>query len=172
MPASLTVEADSDDSSARVVLHSTHHRLITDLRAGRESPRQPGDEHALLRVGGATYHTHTAIDAWVRESAGRGQCCKRGRCPVDAERLGALCESERGGVELVWPVGIPRAPGAPGVTYGTGDLQRILDLMVVLPHLSPVERPIGAVAEKTASLEPFRPEAQRHHGEVRSEEHT
>ena len=39
-------------------------------------------------------------------------------------------------------------------------------LRVIAPHLPPIERPVGAVAEHAARLEPFRPEAQRHHGEM------
>ncbi len=34
---------------------------------------------------------------------------------------------------------------------------------VVVPHLAPIERPVGAIAEQGARLEPFGPEAQRHH---------
>src|SRR5581483_7162439 len=41
--------------------------------------------------------------------------------------------------------------------------QGLLDLVVVLPHLAPIERPVGAIAEYAARFEPFGPESQRHH---------
>ena len=63
-------------------------------------------------------------------------------------------------------IGIARPRRPPRVGHGTGDLQRLLDLAVVAPHLAPIERPIGAVAQQAARLEPLRAEAQRHHREV------
>ncbi len=64
------------------------------------------------------------------------------------------------------PVRIARPLRSPGITDRAGDLQRLLDLAVVAPHLAPIERPIGPVAELAARLEPFGAEAQRDHGEV------
>ena len=63
-------------------------------------------------------------------------------------------------------IGIARPLRAPRIAHRAGDLQRLFDLAVVAPHLAPIERPIGAIAEQAARLEPLRPKAQRHHREV------
>src|SRR6185312_12319198 len=64
------------------------------------------------------------------------------------------------------PVGIAAAPRIPGIAHRTGDLQRLLDLLVIALHLLGRDRPIDGVAELRARLEPFRAEAQRDHGEM------
>ena len=63
----------------------------------------------------------------------------------------------------VW-IGGPRRP--PGVAERAGDRQGALDLVVIAPHLAPVDRPVGAVTKLGARLEMLGPEAQRHHGEM------
>ena len=44
--------------------------------------------------------------------------------------------------------------------------KRLFGLPVIAPHLTPIEGPVGPIAKHRAGLEPFGPEAQRHHGEV------
>ena len=63
-------------------------------------------------------------------------------------------------------VRIARPLRPPGIIDRAGNFQRLFDLGVIVPHLAPIERPVRAIAELAARLEPFRPKAQRHHGEM------
>ena len=75
-------------------------------------------------------------------------------------------QNQSRGVELMRTVRITRPLRTPRIVHRPGDLQGLLDLRVIGPHFAPIERPIGAIAELGARLEPFRPEAQRHHGKM------
>src|SRR6185312_5898240 len=86
--------------------------------------------------------------------------------PRGAERLATLGEREPRGIELVRAIGIARPFRPPRIVDGPRDLQRLLDLAVIAPHLAPVDRPVRAVAEKRAGFEPLGPETQRHHCEM------
>ena len=109
---------------------------------------------------------NAAIDAGMGKAARSGERRERRRRPGDAERLAPSARTSAGGVQLMRAIRVARPLRPPWVRYGPGDLQRLFDLAVVAPHLAPVERPVGAVAELGAGLEPFGPEAQRHHGEM------
>ena len=64
------------------------------------------------------------------------------------------------------PVRIAATLRPPRIIHRSGNFQRVFDLGVIVPHLAPIERPVRAIAELRARLEPFRTEAQRHHGEM------
>ena len=145
---------------------ATHHGEVADLGAGAHRARNPGHQRALLGVGRAAERAKAAIDAGRRSAARRRKRGERRWRPRDAERLRAARQHHRGRIELVRAVGIARPLRTPWISYRAGDLQRLLDLVVVVPHLAPIERPVGAVAEKRARLEPFRAKAQRHHREM------
>src|SRR6185312_8793513 len=153
-PAPVAVVAHASNPSGCVMLDLAGHREVADLRTRRKRARQPGDEHALLGVGGATYDTHAAIDAGMGKTTGSRQRRERSGRPVDSECFGALGKGEGGGVELVSTVRVPGTLRPPGIADGAGNLQGVLDFVVVLPHLAPVERPVGAIAEEAAGLEP------------------
>ncbi|MDR8934491.1 hypothetical protein FEP65_01366 [Burkholderia multivorans] len=158
------------------VMHARHaialrvdpqrHREVAHFGAGRDRARNPRDQRALLRVGRAAGDAEAAIHARMRAAARRGQRRERRRRPVDAERLGAAREHERGRVQFMGAVRVARARRSPGIVHRPADLQRLLDFAVVAPHLAPVERPVDAVTEQRARAEPFGPKAQRHHREV------
>ena len=154
------------DPPVGIDLDPADHREVADLGAGRDRARDPGDQRALLGVGRAAGDAEAAIDAGMRQPARRRQRRQRRLGPVDAHRLAASASAQRRGVQLVRAIGIARTLRPPGIVDRPGDLQRLLDLGVVVPHLAPIERPVRAVAEQAARLEPFRAEAQRHHGEM------
>ena len=60
-------------------------------------------------------------------------------------------------------VRIARALRTPRIVDRAGNLQRVLDLGVVMPHHFGLDRPIDRVAELRARLEPLGTAAQRHH---------
>ncbi len=147
-------------------LDAQRHREVAHFGARGHRTRNPRDERALLRVRRAAGDAEAAMHARMRAAARRGQRGERRRRPVHAERLGAAREHQRGGVQLVRAIRIARARRPPRIADRAADLQRLLDLAVVMPHLAPVERPVDAVAECAARAEPFGPKPQRHHREV------
>ena len=120
----------------------------------------------MLGVGRAAGHAEAAIDAGVGEPARRREGRERRLRPLDAHRLAPFGQHARRGVERMRAIGIARSLRSPRIGDRAGDLQRLLDLAVVVPHFAPIERPVGAVAEQAARLEPFGTKAQRHHGEM------
>src|SRR6185312_12813001 len=116
--------------------------------------------------GRAADGAEAAIDAWRRQITRRRHGSERRRRPGDAHRLGALGQHQPSGVDFVRTIRIPPPLRAPRIAHRPRDLQRLLDLVVIVPHFLPADRPIGAVAELAARLEPLGPEAQRHHGEM------
>ncbi|CAJ3171598.1 Uncharacterised protein [Burkholderia pseudomallei] len=152
--------------AARAGFDAERHREIADLGARRERARNPRDERALFRVRRAAADAEAAVHARMREPARRGQRRERRRRPADAERVGAAREHECGRVQLVRAIRIARPLRPPRIANGPADLQRVLHLGVIAPHLAPVERPVRAVAEPRARLEPVGAKAQRHHREM------
>jgi len=163
---SLAVIEDFAGAAGRIEFDARNHRQIADLGPGVEGARQPCHQHALLGVGRAADHAKAAIDARMGAAARRRQGGERGRRPGEAQRLGAARQDETRGVDLVGAIGIAPARRAPGIAHRPRDLQRVLDLGVVAPHLRRRDRPVDAVAEPRARLEPFRAKAQRHHREM------
>ncbi len=99
----------------------------------------------------------------MRRPARRRQRRDRRHRPFDAERLAAARQHLPGGVDLVLPVRIARPLRTPGIIHRAGDLQRVLDLGVIMPHHFGLDRPIDRIPELRARLEPLRTAAQRHH---------
>src|SRR5579862_681500 len=64
------------------------------------------------------------------------------------------------------PVWIARPLWAPRVVHRPRNLEGILNLCIVTPHLTPIEGPICSVTELRTRLEPFGPKAERHHGKM------
>ncbi len=150
----------------RIGLDAADHREVADLGPGLDCAWDPGDQRALLGVGGTPRGAEPAIDAGRRFAARRRNGGERGRRPGDPHCLGAPGQHQCRGIQLVRAIGIARALGSPRIVDRTRNLQRLLDLGVIAPHLAPVDRPVGAVAEPAARLEPFRSKAQRHHREM------
>ena len=142
------------------------HGKVADLGAGGECARDPRDEGALLGVRRAASHAETAIDARRRHPARRRHGGERRLGPLHAQRLAASRQSKRGGIEFVRAIGIARPRRPPRIGNWSGNFQRLFGFGVVAPHFAPIERPIGAIAENGARLEPLRPEAQRNHREM------
>ncbi len=143
------------------------HREVAHFGAGGERARNPDREGRSLRVGGAAEPAEAAIGAGrafsLRPGVRRGQRRERRLGPFDADRLAALGQQFARVVQLMRAIGIARPFRAPGIGQRPGDVDLPLGLPVIMPHLLPGDRPIRAVAERRARLEPFGPEAQRHH---------
>ncbi len=148
------------------MLDAPDHGEVANFGAGFERARHPRNQDALLGIGGAADHAHAPIDARRRVSVRCRDGGERRRRPGNAECFGPFGEHQGGGIEFVRPIRIARPLRTPRVIHRPRDLQRAFDLGVIAPHLAPIERPIGAVAELAARLEPFRAKAQRHHGEM------
>ena len=58
---------------------------------------------------------------------------------------------------------VTRPLRSPGIGQRPGDVDLPLGDSVVMPHLLPGDRPVRAVTERRAGLEPLGSEAQRHH---------
>ncbi len=149
-----------------VDLDPPDHGEVTYFRPRCQRPRKPHHERTLLGVGRAADAAEAPIDAGRRQAARGGHGGKRRRYPLHAQLLAAARQHEAGGVHLVRAVRIAPALRSPRIGDRPCDLQRLLDLAVVTPHLAPIDRPIDAVAEGRAGLEPLGTEAQRDHHEV------
>ena len=159
----------ADAGGARAVgagLHLAHHGHVADLRPGRHRAGGPDHQRALLGVGGAAVVAVAAIDARRALAPGRRDGGERGGAPFDPHLVRRATKDFPRRVHLVRAVriGAPRRP--PGILHRAGDAQGALGLVVVGGDLLVGDRPVEAVAELALGLEPLRPEAQRHHGEV------
>src|SRR6185312_2214107 len=105
-------------------------------------------------------------NAGMGQATGRGQGGKRRFRPLDAQLLTAAGKGPCRAVEFVCTIRISRSSGPPWIGNGSSDLQCVLDFGVIVPHLAPVERPISAISEQTARLEPLRSKSQRNHGKM------
>src|SRR3954471_17508450 len=140
-PLSLAMVVDTDGATVASDLDMPDHREVADFGAGADRARYPGDQRALLGVGRAAELAEAAIDAGTRGAARRRQSRDRLHRPCDTERLAAARQHLAGGVDLMLPIGIARALRSPRIVYGTGNLQRVLDLGVVIPHHFGLDRP-------------------------------
>ena len=86
--------------------------------------------------------------------------------PGVSHRLRAARQEFCGPVYGMRAIGVARPLRSPRIGDGTGNREREFRLPIPVPHLAPIHRPVGAVAERRARLEPFGPEAKRHHGEM------
>ena len=162
-PLALAMVVDASGPPVVAHLDAPDHRQIADLGAGADRARDPGDQRALLGIGRAAELAEAAIDAGMRVAARRRQSRDRRHRPCDAERLAAARQHLARGVDLVLPVRIARPLRPPRIIDGAGNLQRLLDLGVVVPHHFGIDRPIDRIAELRARLEPLGTAAQRHH---------
>jgi hypothetical protein len=96
----------------------------------------------------------------MRQTARRRERGQRRFRPLHAQSFATLCKSA-GGVELVGAIRIARTRRTPWVIDRSRDFQHLLDLGIVVPHLAPIDWPIGAVAKNAARFEPFRSKTQR-----------
>src|SRR6516164_2954145 len=100
------------------------------------------------------------------KAAGGGESGERRRRPLDAQCFGPFGKNQGCRVQLMWAIGITRTFRSPRIAKRSGNPERLLDFGVVIPHFSPIERPVEPVTELAARLEPFGPESERHHGEM------
>ena len=154
-------------ASVRSRFDSPDHREIAHLGPGRQRARNPNSQRRALGVCGAAEPAEAAIGAWRAFSLRPGmrgrQRRKRRLGPVDADRLAAFRKQFAGRVQLMRAIGITRPLRSPRIGQWPGDVDLPLGDSVITPHLLPGDRPVRAVTERRARLEPFGPEAQRHH---------
>ena len=154
-------------TSVRSRFDPTDHREVAHLRSRGERARNPNSKRRALRVGRAAEPAEPAIHARGALSLRSGmrgrQRRKRRLGPVDADRFAAFRKQFAGGIQLMRAIGVTRSLRSPGIGQRPGDVDLPLGNSVIAPHLLPGDRPIRAVAERRARLEPLGSEAQRHH---------
>src|ERR1700739_12987 len=136
-----------DKASLCIGLDPADHCEVANLGAGGDGARDPRDESALLLIGRAADNAESAINARVRQTAGRRDSCQRRRRPLDPDRLSALSQDQRGCVQFMRAIGIAGPLGSPRIVDRAGYLQRLFYLAVIIPHLAPIDRPVSPIAQ-------------------------